>query len=208
MRRALAIGVVLVALLPATAAAEWHFTPLVGLTFKSTTNIFDAEQAVDNVHKNVGGAVSLLGDGILGVEAIGVWTPALFQSDDNPLDTVRVDTGRAVAFMGNVMVTTPRLWTEFSLRPYLSGGAGLIHAKVTQEASSAGGPPLDLVRLNAPGYNLGVGAIGFLSERTGVRFDVRYYSTFRRSGDVLVTLDPDVAALRYMTVTIGVVFRR
>ena len=206
MLRSLAIGVVL-ALLPATAAAEWHFTPLIGLTLKGATNIFDGEFAVDNGHKNLGGAVSLLGGGILGVEAIGVWTPSLFDSADGPLDPVRVDTGRAVAFMGNVMVTTPRLWTEFSLRPYVSGGAGLMHATVTHESPVPQGSPIEVIRLNAPGFNLGVGAIGFFSERTGVRFDVRYYSTFRRSSD-LVTNDPDSAYLRYMTASVGIVWRR
>ena len=214
MLKALALCVVFVGLLPATAAAEWHFTPLVGLTFKGATNIFDAEFADDNVHKNFGGAVSLLGDGIFGAEAIGVWMPAFFKSDDavdpiggGPLE-VEVDTARAVAFMGNVVVTTPRLWTEYSLRPYVSGGVGLMHAKVSQENSgSPQGAPLDLARLNAPGFNVGVGAIGFFTERTGVRFDFRYYSTFRRSGD-LIAFDSESSYLRYMTASVGIVWRR
>jgi hypothetical protein len=186
MLKAFALCVVFVGLLPARAAAEWHFTPLVGLTFKGATNIFDAEFAADNVHKNFGGAVSLLGDGIFGAEAIGVWMPSFFKADDavdpiggGPLE-VEVDTARAVAFMGNVVLTTPRLWTEYSLRPYLSGGAGLMHAKVTQENSgSPQGAPLDLARLNAPGFNVGVGAIGFF--RGAIRFPLlQHLSAFGR----------------------------
>ena len=122
MLRLVAACVVLLAFQPAPAAAEWLFSPLVGLTFKGATNIVDIELAAEKTHKNLGGAVSLLGDGILGVEAIGIWSPAFFKNDDAPLESV--DQGRTISLMGNVVLTTPRQLTEYSLRPYFSGGAG------------------------------------------------------------------------------------
>lgn len=205
MLRALAVCVVIVGL-PATAAAEWHFTPLVGLSYKGATNIaFDLEFAAEKTHKNFGGAISLLGDGILGLETIVVWSPGFFENDEAPLRFV--DQSRAVSVMGNVVLTTPRQWTEYTLRPYFSGGAGLMHATVTQEDRLPQGPPFEPFRFNAPGFNLGVGAIGFFSERTGVRFDLRYHSTFRRSADVLPT-EPESSYLRYMTASVGIVWRR
>ena len=64
--------------LPGTAAAEWQFTPFVGLTFRGSTSIADIETvddkpASERVHKHFGGAVSFLGGGILGVETIFNW---------------------------------------------------------------------------------------------------------------------------------------
>lgn len=207
MRRVLAACLVFVGLLPATATAEWHFTPLIGLAFKGATNINDIEQGAEETHKNFGGAVALLGSGIFGVEGIVTWTPGFFENDDSPFQGA-VAESRAISLMGNVVLTTPRNLTEYGLRPYFSGGAGLMHSMVTQIASPGGDEgPLPTVRLNAPGFNLGVGAIGFFTERTGVRFDFRYHSTFRRSADLL-SADPGSLYLRYMTASVGVVWRR
>lgn len=192
------------AFLPVPANAEWHFAPMVGLTFKGTTNINDTEAATDKTHRHLAGAVSLLGDGILGVEGVVTWTPGFFRHGSVDV----VEQSRAVTLMGNVVLTTPRRLTEYSLRPYLSGGFGLMHATVTQKPLFASGPPLDPVRLNTGGYNVGIGAIGFLSERTGVRFDFRYHSTMRRSSDLVPTLLPETAYLRYMTASVGIVWRR
>jgi hypothetical protein len=108
--------------------------------------------------------------------------------------------------MGNVVLTTPRLWTEFSLRPYVSGGVGVMSATVTQ-LETAAGPVIAPIRMNEGGYNVGAGAIGFFTERTGVRFDFRYYSTFRRSGDLFST-ESETSYLRYMTASVGIVWRR
>lgn len=204
MRRIVFAGVLLLALLPTSADAEWHFTPMVGWTFKGGTNIQDTELAADKTHKNLGGAVSVFGEGVLGAEAIVTWTPSLFQGEDGD---DRVDPGRSISVMGNVIVTVPRRWTEYFLRPYFSGGVGLMHAKVWQLEGTSGAV-FDPVNLDTLGYNLGGGAVGFFTDRTGVRVDVRYHSTFRRSDDFPFTVDADEAHLRYMTFSVGVVIRR
>jgi hypothetical protein len=210
MLKTLVACVVLLGAIPTTAAAEWHFTPLIGLTFKGATNIPDIELAAGENHKNFGGAVSLLGGGIIGVEAVVLWTPGMFENDDVAFDSGvpggerPVDKSRAISFMGNIVLTTPRQLTEYSLRPYFSGGVGLMHATVIQNPAVA---LIDDVHHDAVGFNLGGGAIGFFSERTGVRFDFRYHSTFRRSAD-LVAPNADSRYIRYMTVSVGVVFRR
>jgi len=193
--------------LPGTAAAEWQFTPFVGLTFRGSTSIADIETvddkpASERVHKHFGGAVSFLGGGILGVETIFNWTPGFFQQEDLGL----VETSRSIALMGNLVVTAPRRLTEYSLRPFISGGFGLLKPFVRQ--SPVGGTEaLPVVDLNLFGYNIGGGAVGFFSQRTGVRFDLRYYSTVRPTDEGGVTIE-DRVRLRYMTASIGVVFRR
>ena len=209
MLRLVLASVVLLALLPAPAAAEWHFVPMVGLTFKGESNIFGesisvTETAADKTHKHLAGVVSLLGEGILGVEAFSTWTPGFFQTGDQEL----VESSRTATLMGNIVLTTPRKWTEYGLRPYVSGGFGLVHATVTLKATLTDSP-LPSTRVNTGGYNFGVGATGFFTERTGVRFDLRFHSTMRRNSDVIATeTNTDEAYLRYMTLSVGVVFRR
>jgi hypothetical protein len=107
--------------------------------------------------------------------------------------------------MGNVVLTTPRLWTEYSLRPFVSGGVGLLHAL----AQDSGGIELPDVDTSLWGINVGAGAIGFLSDRTGIRFEMRYYDTLKRPEVPPLTTDlGEPARLRYFTASVGLVFRR
>jgi hypothetical protein len=146
--------------------------------------------------------VSFLGGGILGAETIFTWTPGFFQQEDLGL----VETSRSIALMGNLVVTAPRRLTEYSLRPFISGGFGVLKPYVRQK-EAGGGEPLPAVDLNLWGYNIGGGAMGFFSERTGVRFDLRYYSTIRPTDEDGAIIE-DRVRLRYMTASVGVVFRR
>ena len=203
MRRVLAIcGLLLLA--PARdAAAEWHFTPMVGLTMLGNTSLFDPELATEKRHWNVGGAVTLLGGGIFGAEVITAWTPGFFDDNEveNDPDLNLVTSSRTLSLMGNVMLTTPRNWTEYGLRPFVSGGFGLIHIRKVENPEG-----LFPVNLNLAGFNIGGGAIGFLSERTGLRFDLRYHSVLNPSDQGPIAFD-DVH-LRYLAASIGIVFRR
>jgi hypothetical protein len=178
--------------------AEWHFTPMVGFTGFGNTSLVDAEGGTGKRHGHLGGSVALLGGGILGAEVVSLWTPGFFEQDDIDL----LDSSRAISAMANVVLTTPRRWTEYGLRPFVSGGFGLMHAHASSETQSIF--PIDLY---TPGYNVGGGVVGFLSDRTGVRFDVRYHSTMNRMSDEDVpALGP--VHLRYVTFSVGLVFRR
>jgi hypothetical protein len=189
---------------PATALAEWHITPMIGITFAGRTTLVDPQHAVEKRHGNLGGAVALLGAGIFGVEAVGVFTPGFFQTDQSRLaefPPVDIESSRSIALMGNVVLTTPRRWTEYSLRPFVSAGLGMLHTSQTQAV-----PLLPPLRATMLGYNVGGGAVGFLSARTGVRFDLRYYSTVRGTVQEGAAFGP--ARLHYMTASVGLVFRR
>ena len=207
MLRVFALSCLVLFSLPENAAAEWQLTPFVGLTFRGSTSISDVEivdgkLASERVHKHFGGSVSFLGGGIFGVETIFTWTPGFFQQGNLDL----VEKSRSIAWMGNLVVTTPRRLTEYSLRPFVSGGFGLLKPYVRQTRVSET-EPLPAVDLNLAGYNIGGGAIGFLSQNTGIRFDLRYYSTIKPTDEGGVTIETR-ARLRYMTASVGVVFRR
>jgi hypothetical protein len=195
LSRALAAGVLLVLTFPQSAAAEWHFTPMLGTTFFIKTSVVDLDAATDQIHRNFGGSVALLGSGIFGAEGLIVWTPGLFTGDKG-----LVKNSRVISVMGNVLVTTPRRWTEYSLRPFVSGGFGLVHVSNTDVAKVF---PFDS---NLPAFNIGGGAIGFLSKRTGIRFDLRYYSNLARSDEGPVAVGR--VHIRYMTASVGLVLRR
>lgn len=195
-----------VLLLAATrpVSAEWHITPFAGLTMLGDTNIVDPELATGNTHLHAGGSLSWLSRGIFGIEVIGTWTPGFFEGDtsfDDIPDAIDVQSSRAFSLMGNVLVTLPQRWTEYGLRPFVSGGFGLMHAHRSDRSD------VFPVNVNVAGYNVGGGAIGFLTERTGLRFDFRYHSTLNRDADAPV-IGVGPVHLRYVTASVGIVFRR
>lgn len=196
MLRAFIVGCACVIAASRPAAAEWHITPMIGATFAGNTSLIDLENATGRVHPQIGGAVSLLGSGVLGVEAIGVLTPGFFQTGSKTL----LKNSRTLAFMGNAVLTLPQRWTEYSLRPFVSGGLGLIHVTAID---TIGVLPVDS---NVAGFDIGGGAIGFLTANTGVRFDLRYYANLHHPGQEAPSIGPP--HLRYMTASIGIVFRR
>jgi hypothetical protein len=199
MRRVLTFGCLCLLASAGPAAAEWHITPTIGLTFASNTSLVDIDHGTDRVHPNVGATISFLGAGVLGLEGVVVLTPGFYKGDE-----VFIESSRSLVVMGNVMLAAPRRWTEYNLRPFVSGGIGLLDASYQQRFE--GLPPQTLKR---PGFNIGGGAIGFFSPRTGVRFDFRYYSNLpgQRVGG-LIPLTSDRVHLRYMTVSVGLVLRR
>jgi hypothetical protein len=193
--RVLAFCCAWVVAVPGPVAADWHLTPMVGMTFKGNTNIVDFEDATRRVHSQFGGAVTLLGGGPFGVEAMFVQTHRFFQRDES-----LVTHSRSFALMGNAVLTTPRRWTEYTLRPFVSGGVGLMRVSVMDAAG------LLPVGSNLAAFNVGGGAVGFLSSRTGLRFDLRYYSSLHRTDQGAVSFGR--VHLSYLTASIGVVLRR
>jgi hypothetical protein len=202
--RALALLGVLLFSVPATARADWQLTPFLGLTFKGDTTLLDYEQAAGKVHWSFGGSVAFIGGGPVGVEGLVSYTPGFFQQDNPPLGDngeppVTVVESRTLAIMGNVMLTTPRSWNEYGLRPFVSGGIGILHATAIDSFEFT---PVDS---NVLGYNIGGGAVGFLTDRVGMRFDLRYFSNLKPSDD------PDAAIgrvhLSYWNASVGVVLK-
>lgn len=174
---------------------------MLGLTFAGKTTLQDFEHATDKVHPAFGIAGTYLTRGIFGVEALATLTPGFFQTGNVGL----VEKSRSTALMGNVMVTVPQRWTEYSLRPFVSGGIGLLRTSQSDPAGRL------TATSNVVGFNVGGGAMGYFSKGTGVRFDLRYYSNLH--GVDAVAGDQGAIAignvhLRYMTASVGLVLRR
>lgn len=203
----LAVCAVLIAGSPRAASADWLFTPFVGLTFKGDTTLIDLstadfEPASSKVHWNFGGSVTWLGGGPFGVEGLFAYTPGFFQAGEA---SGPVSSSRTMVLMGNIVLAAPRGWNEYGLRPLVSGGFGLLHASAQD---------LDEVELYAKpvnlfGYNIGGGAVGYLSDRVGLRFDLRYFSEVRPKNDpeIVGIFSFAPVELSYWTTSVGVVIK-
>jgi hypothetical protein len=203
--RVLAFCGLLIAVRPTSANAEWQFAPFVGFTFGGDTNL-NLTGLVDR-HWNFGGAVRLVGAGPIGLESIFVYVPGIFETPPpDPFSDIppsnAITESHSFVLMGNVVLTTPRAWNQYGLRPFVSGGLGLMRVSHND--------PLSPARANLPAYNVGGGAVGFLTNRVGLRFDLRFYRTLppgeeprplQETGDLLRV------HVHYWTGTVGVVFK-
>jgi hypothetical protein len=179
---------------PAPAAAEWQIAPTIGITFGGKTTLQDLENASGNLHPTFGIVGTYLTSGIIGFEGIAALTPGFFQAGSDIIETSRTS-----AIMGNVVITVPPRWAEYSLRPFISGGIGLMRSSQVDKREVLP------VSSNVAGFNIGGGAVGYFSKTTGVRFDFRYYRNLRGVDQGPIAVG-DVH-LRYMTATVGFVFR-
>jgi hypothetical protein len=195
---------------PRAAAAEWQFTPTIGFTFAGTTTLLDFQQAAGKRHAAFGGNVSLLGEGVIGAEVLAIVVPGFFETARSPLSSEvprpQLESSRTTALMVNAVLTTPRRWTEYGLRPFVSGGFGVLHSSEAFQPTAVTPVPVFAVGTGLAGFNIGGGAVGFLTNQTGVRFDVRYYRSLRDTDQGTMAIGP--ARLHYMTVSVGLVIRR
>lgn len=210
MRAALRLQLLIVVFLLGTstiAFADWSLAPFFGRTFHGDTTLIDHERAADKGHWHFGMAATMLGTGPVGFEGLVTYTPRFFQQDDatdsEGVPGVNIVKSRSIALMGNGVLAMPQKRTEYGLRPYVSGGIGLLRASATDFNG------LTPVSVTLPGYNIGGGAVGYFTERAGLRFDLRYFGTLKerelKPGEVPISVGP--ARLSYWTVNAGVVLR-
>jgi len=181
----------------APAHADFIITPFVGKTFAAQTTFLLAN--VDKQSWMLGASAAWLTDGVFGAEIDFGYAPRFFDSDQVTNGNI-VEPGRnVVSLTGNVLLAVPLSVTRDSLRPYISAGMGLLHA------GSADLLTLSTVGRNLPAVSIGGGAIGFLSRRTGVRFDLRHIRSTGRDVDTSTLLTSP--RLGWWRATIGVAIR-
>ena len=193
--RVLLLSVLLFCASSVNAGADFLFTPFVGTTFGGNTTLLDLDVgAASAKHWTFGGSAAWLSDQILGVEADFAMTPGFFQ---NSSGTGLVVSSRVTTFTGNVLAAFPLSVTRESLRPYVTGGLGLMRASSE-----------DLIGLTETGnwvaLQIGAGAIGFINDRTGVRFDLRNSRALSRDTTLL---GERKSKLSFWRATVGVTVR-
>ena len=198
--------------MPSVAEADWYFMPFYGWDFKGTTTLVDLEYARgrNRTKPTLGGSVVLLGD-ILGIEGDYAFIPGFFQNPQcRPVSEADCATQGPVitdshvqTLTGGVMVAAPLTWTRESLRPYVGAGVGWMGAS-SEYQPPAVGALLSFDR-HLVALNLGGGAIGMFSNRTGLRFDLRRFTNIDRDEPRGTELESP--RLSFWRATVGFVLR-
>lgn len=177
----------------APARADWHLAPFAGVKFGGATTLV-LNNAAGDTKLVYGATVTWVGHGIFGLEGDVGLVSHYFEGDASSL----VRSSQVTTVMGNLVVTAPLGWTRESLRPYVSGGAGLVRATM-DDASN-----VFSFRRSLGGYNLGGGVVGFVTPFTGVKWDVRYFRAWGPRGEATTF---GSARLNFWRATMGIVFR-
>lgn len=166
-RHLIEVALVCMALLtaPAAAAAEFQVKPFAGLTFGAQTTLVDTASGSEKRHVAIGVSAVYLGE-VFGIEAEASQVPKFFQRGNADLALRSV----VNTLTGGVVVAMPRKWSGYSLRPYAVAGFGLMYART--ESAKQG---LFDVTSNMGAMSLGGGVTGFVSDRIGLGWDLRYF---------------------------------
>jgi hypothetical protein len=146
-------------------AADRQIRPFIGATFGGGTT-FVPNDGVGKPNLAIGASAVFLGE-VFGAEVDVADAPGFFEPDDKHL----VFGSRVTTISGNVVVAAPHRLTEYSLRPYFVGGAGLMRVRTTTQFNV-----FDVSSV-IPMLDVGVGAVGFLTNQFGVSWDLRRFQS-------------------------------
>jgi hypothetical protein len=205
--RAAVIGLLLMAC-PRAADADWIFAPFIGSTFAGSTALPDLEQGASSAQLIFGGTVGLWTRGIFGIETDFSYAPRFFETNDTDgaISGDVVVRSYALTWGGNIVVATPVSVTRESLRPYLVAGLGWMRASIEDVQGDVLEEFLGGRARNSVALNFGGGAIGFITPRTGVRFEVRHFRSLEH--DEAFLTEESQSLLSFWRATVGVVIRR
>jgi opacity protein-like surface antigen len=165
------LTVAAIALTAAPAQAQWVVTPYLGINLAGDAEFRRGGPGVSVAHF----------DGLLGFE-FDVERYNHFYKDKNVTGLVENNCGvgsasmactdlntDAIGYMGNV-VTPIRITSAKDWRPYAAAGLGVIHSWLTDPSNTVAD-----TNQNNFAFNFGGGVMYSLSNRVGLRGDVRYF---------------------------------
>jgi hypothetical protein len=188
---------------PAKASADWLFTPYIGMNWGGNAGFTDlAGDFEDKFERqvNFGASLSWMGAGALGFEVDFGYSPNFFENTTGDADFQFGDSN-VTTLMANLKVGAPfGGQTGGGIRPYASGGVGLIKTRIDD--------PDDLFELNSTdwGLNVGGGVAGFFSDNIGLQGDVRYFRSLQ-DNEPDNEVDVALGSFNFWRGTVGVVFR-
>lgn len=148
--------------------------PFLGATYGGSTT-FTTYVPVPGVEQSNHGHTAFGVSGLWLSEVFGLegdfgHTSGFFAGTDAPLV---IESG-VTTYTGNVVVAMPKRLAQYTLRPYVVGGAGVMHIRL----DTVGG--LQTLS-NLQAMDLGAGVTGFLTKHLGVSWDVRYFRSIDRT---------------------------
>ncbi len=163
------------------ASADWLFTPYLGIVFSGAANTIDIDDFDEAFEQrmNFGGSLAGMTSGIFGFEVDFNYTPNFFQITEGGEDFefLNVDSSLTTV-MGNLVIGIPIGGTTGGgVRPYFSGGAGLMRANIAFDDL------FDDLSTNDLAINVGGGLHVFFSDNIGLRGDLRYFRGLEQQDD-------------------------
>ena len=196
------IGAMTVALLPATASADWLFTPYLGANFGGNASFGDFDDFDDEFERRMdfGASLGWMGAGIIGAELDFGYSPNFFEETRGEGDFEFGDSN-VTTLMGNLIVGIPiGGQVGAGVRPYATAGLGLIRSSIS------GTTLFNDLDANDFGMNIGGGIHGFFSDNVGLRGDLRYFRSLQ-DNEPDGNLDLGLSDFDFWRGTVGVTFR-
>lgn len=193
-KRTLVLAAGLLLLCVRADAADRQIRAYAGATFGGTTPFVDLENAAGKLHPTIGASAVFLGE-MFGVDIDVADVPGFMEADNKHL----VIHSRVTTLCGNLVLAAPRRLAEYSLRPYFVAGGGLMRARRITSFSV-----FDVSSVT-PAFDLGAGVLAFVTNRTGVSWDVRRFQSFSDSTERSTGFDGE--HLTFWRATMAVVFR-
>lgn len=188
--------VLMSAIAPQTASADWLFTPFLGATFGGSANVGGSGQDFkDEFERKLTYGASLASGGPVGFELDFGYSPNFFGVSGDSTRINLVGDGNVTTLMGNLLIGG----SAGGVRPYASGGIGIIRSKVDDPGSF-----FDGVSSSDLGMDAGAGLV-FLSGNIGVRGDLRYFRSLKNNDPNGVDLA--LGDFRFWRGTVGVTFK-
>jgi opacity protein-like surface antigen len=187
---------------PSKASADWLFTPFIGWNYGSSANLFSLDEFDDEFEQraNFGASFGWMGAGVIGWEIDFGYTPNFFQ---NTVGDSNFEFGDSnlTTLMGNVVIGIPVGGQQGpGFRPFAVGGLGLMKSRI------GGADDLFDASSNDWGFNLGAGAMFFVSDGFGLRGDVRYFRSLE-DNEPDSEIDIALSDFQFWRATIGATFR-
>jgi len=186
---------------PRPAAADWLFTPFIGSTFGGSADVAGAiPSSKSDFERKLNWGASLTGGGPAGFELDFGYSPNFFENTAGGDDFAFGD-NNVTTLMANLKVGAPFGGQHGGgIRPYASGGVGLIKARIDD--------PDDIFNVNSTdwGFNVGAGVAGFFSNNVGLQGDVRYFRSLQ-DNEPDDEFDVALGSFDFWRGTVGVTFR-
>ena len=163
---------------PRPAAADWTFTPFLGVNFGGSADVNGRGGSTlsSKFEKKIdyGASLTGMGAGPVGFEIDFGYSPNFFESSTDATGFRFTNKSNVTTLTGNLVVGG----RAGSIRPYAVAGVGLLRTNVQDFAGV-----FSANTKNDFGMDLGGGVMGFFSNNAGLRGDVRYFRGFRGTSD-------------------------
>lgn len=188
---------------PRRAAADWYLTPFVGGNFSGNANFGGNNSFDDEVERrvDVGASLGWMGKGIAGAELDFGWSPNFFQNTTG-VGNFAFGDSNVTTLMGNLVIGIPIGGQHGGgVRPYVSGGAGLLRSNIS------GSTFFNDLHTNDFGADVGGGIQGYFNDHVGLRGDLRYFRSLQDNSPTTNDLDLGLSNFNFWRGSIGVTFR-